>query len=160
MTTIIEAAIRLKDICSRYGEHPATRGAGDIEIRHVKETFAALEFPLPSGLLEVYKVTLAIPGVVNLDPVLAAPCIFRDPSFPYVTCLINQEDDAFDEGVLWLGYGNKADLIIDRDGQCGFVPISQEDGTIRLVDPTDFETAFLAYVDIHVTEIRAAFEEA
>jgi hypothetical protein len=160
MTAITEAAIRLRDICSRYGEHPATRGAIDAEFEAIRETFAALEFPLPSALLDVYRVTLGIPGVMNDEPVLLAPCIFNDPCSAFTSSLKNQEDDAFNEGVLWLGRGNKGDLILDRDGQCALAPEFLEDGTIRLVSPTSFESAFLAYVDRHVAEIQAEFERA
>jgi hypothetical protein len=160
MTAIADAAIRLKDICSRHGEHPATRGATDAEVTLIEETFAALEFPLPSALLDVYYVTLGIPGVLNDEAVLGAPCIFNDPSSAFVSSLKNQEDDAYQESVLWLGRGNKADLILDRDGQCALAPEFLQDGTIRLVEPTDFEIAFLAYVDRHVAEIQAEFERA
>jgi len=71
--------------------------------------------------------------------------------------LINQDEDADEEGVLWLGTGNRSDLIIDRNGRCGTVPEFQEDGTVRLKDPTDFETAFLAYVQSQEAELIAEF---
>jgi hypothetical protein len=159
MTPIEEAAIGLKEICTRYGEHAPARGATDAEINEIKQTFTDLEFPLPAGLLEVYRVTLAIPGVLNDEPVLGAPCIFSGPSIGFVSFLIDQEDDVDTEGVLWLGRGNEGDLIIDRDGQCALVPEFQSDRSVQLINPTDFETAFLSYVSAHEAELNREFKD-
>ena len=161
MTTITDAALRLKDICNRFGDDPAARGALDEEFDSIRQTFTMLEFPLPSALLDVYRVTIGIPGVLNSEPVLMTPCRFLAPPFVrHIHFLSSELEDSRKEGVLWLGRGNKGDLIIDRDGQCALEPEFLENGTIRLVDPTDFETAFLAYVERHEKEIREAFEEA
>jgi len=159
MTTITDSARRLAEIFTRHGDHPVARGATDKEIDDIKKTFAELEFPLPTGLLDVYKITLAIPGLLNSDPVLGGPCIFAGPPVGQITFLINQDDDADEEGVLWLGHGNKGDLIIDRDGQCGNEPDFQDDRTIRIKNPTDFETAFVAYVRSQEAELLAEFGE-
>ena len=161
MTTITKAATRLRDLCTRHGDHPAARGATEDEIAAIKETFATLEFPLPSSLLDVYRITLGVPGVLNDQPVLMAPCTFSQPKvIGHVRFLSRQLEDSRKEGVLWLGHGNEADLIIDRDGQCALEPEFQDDGTVRLLEPTDFEAAFLAYVERHVAEITEEFEEA
>jgi hypothetical protein len=157
MTATIDAATHLAEIFTRHGVNPSARGATEAEIEDIKRTFAELEFPLPADLLDVYRVTLAIAGVVNCDPVLAAPCIFSGPPVGQVTFLMNEDEDADEEGVLWLGTGNRSDLIIDRDGRCGTVPDFQEDGTVRLKDPTDFETAFIAYVQSQEEELLAEY---
>lgn len=157
MTAITDAAKQLAEIFTRLGDNPSARGATEAEIEDIKKTFAELEFPLPADLLDVYRTTLAIAGVLNHHPVLAAPCIFGGPPIGQVTFLINQDEDADEEGVLWLGTGNRSDLIIDRNGRCGTVPEFQEDGTVRLKDPTDFETAFIAYVQSQEAELLAEF---
>ena len=159
MTVTTDAAKHLAEIFTRHGVHPSARGATEAEIEDIKRTFTELEFPLPTDLLDVYRTTLAIAGVVNLDPVLTAPCIFGGPPAGQVTFLISEEDDADKEGVLWLGTGNKSDLIIDRDGQCGTEPDFQDDGTVLIKNPTDFETAFVAYVRNQEAELLAEFGE-
>jgi len=79
VTVITDAASHLAEIFTRLGDHPSARGATEGEIEDIKRTFAELEFPLPVDLLDVYRTTLAIAGVLNHNPVLAAPCIFGGP---------------------------------------------------------------------------------
>lgn len=159
MTTITEAVTHLRDICNEHGEEPAAPGATDEQIALIKQTFTELGFPLPTALLEVYRVTLAIPGILRDDSVLHAPCVFDHPEIGDVRFLVNEREDADKEGVLWLGRGSGADLIIDRDGQCALVPEFQDDGTVRLVNPTDFDAAFLDYASTQEAEIREEFGE-
>ncbi|MBO9428264.1 hypothetical protein [Sulfitobacter sp. R18_1] len=74
--------------------------------------------------------------------------------------MINAEDDADKEGVLWLGTGNNSDLIINRDGQCGTEPEFQKDGTVLIKNPTDFDTSFVAYVRSQAAEIIDEFGDS
>jgi hypothetical protein len=48
-------------------------------------------------------------------------------------------------------------MIVDRHGQCGLEPVFQPDKTVRLIDPSDFQTAFLAYVERQEAEIAEQF---
>ncbi len=160
MNRVTEAAIKLRDTCNLYGDHSAARGASEEEVILIKQTFAELRFPLPDALLDVYRTTLAIPGVLNDHPVLCAPCVFASrETAPYVSFLINQMEDSDEEGILWLGYGNKAELMIDTDGQCAVDVIHRDEFNFELVDPADFETAFLTFVARHEAEILAAFAQ-
>ena len=56
------------------------------------------------------------------------------------------------------GHRNFGDLIIDRNGNFSAEPDFHDDGSVSLVDPTDFKTAFLAYVRTHDAELRSEFE--
>lgn len=160
MSPITAAAIRLRDICNRHGDHPAARGAADDDIALIKRTFADLHFPLPDALIEVYRTTLAIPGVLNDMPVLMAPCPFTSKETAgYVRSLINQADTSDKEGAVWLGHGNEGSLIIDIDGQCALGARRRADGTVELIDPMPFEDAFLAYVARHEAELFDEFGE-
>ena len=159
MTLVTNAAIRLRDVCNEHGDEPAAPGATDEQILLIKRTFSDLGFPLPTALLDVYRVTLAIPGILRDDSVLHAPCVFDHLEVGDVRFLVNEKEDADKEDVLWLGRGNDGDLIIDRDGKVSAEPEFQDDGSVRLVDPTDFEAAFMAYVRAHETELRREFDD-
>lgn len=158
MSQITATAVRLREICNRYGDHPAARGAAELDIARIKQTFEELRFPLPDALIEVYRTTVAIPGVLNSMPVLAAPCPFASKeTAPYVVSLINQIDESDEEEALWLGFGNEGSLIIDIDGKCALEARRRTDGTVELIDPMSFEDAFLAYVMCHEAELFDEF---
>ena len=151
------AAMQLTALCTRFGEHPCARGALASDIKGIEETFADLGFPLPDALIEVYRLTLGIPGILNNDPIIWSPCDFTGPSIGFMSFLIDQDEDVDKEGVLWLGRGNEGDLMLDRAGNCSLAPSFQPEGSVLLADPTSFETAFLAYVEAHVSEISREF---
>jgi hypothetical protein len=151
------AAMQLTALCTRFGEHPCARGALASDIKGIEETFADLSFPLPDALIEVYRLTLGIPGILNDEPILWSPCNFTGPHIGFVAFLIDQDEDVNKEGVLWLGRGNEGDLILDRAGNCSLAPNFQPDGSVLLAAPTSFETAFLAYVEAHISEISREF---
>lgn len=158
MTLVTDAAIRLRDVCNENGDEPAAPGATDEQIVLIKRMFSDLGFPLPTALLDVYRVTLAIPGILRDDSVLHAPCVFDHLEVGDVRFLVNEKEDADKENVLWLGRGTTDDLIIDRSGKVATEPDFQDDGSVLLVDPTDFETAFMAYVRTQEAELRSEFE--
>ena len=159
MTATKDAATHLAELFTRFGDCPAAPGAKEVDIAEIKKVFTEFQLPLPTDLLEVYKITLGIFGVLHCDPVLYSPCIFDGPPFSQVDTLIWEQEDAEKKGVLWLGISSKSDLIIDLDGQCGTLPDFHEDGTVGIINPTDFETAFLAYVKDQEAELRNEYGE-
>jgi hypothetical protein len=151
------AAMQLTALSARFGEHPCARGAVASDMEGIRETFAELNFPLPNALIEVYRLTLGIPGILNNDPIIWSPCDFTGPQIGFVSFLIDQGEDVDKEGVLWLGRGNTGDLILDRAGNCSLAPSFQPDGSVLLADSISFEAAFLAYVEAHIGEISRDF---
>jgi hypothetical protein len=156
---ITRAITRLRDLCDEHGEDPAAPGATPEQIADIRRTFCELGFALPAALLEVYRVTLAIPGVFRDGSILHAPCVFDDMQVGDVRFLINEKEDADKEGVLWLGRGSgDLDLIIDRKGLGALRPEFRDDGTVALINPRNFESAFLDYARAEQARIRKAFE--
>lgn len=158
MNAIVEAARKLETANARLGEYPSARGADAVDIPRIKEAFVDLGFPLPSGLLDVYKVTMGIPGYLNDAPLLAAPFDFMEDT---VLCRIGILEDLHDftdlREVIIIGYGNRGELIIDRDGQCGVDLIIPDTGPVReLANPSDFETAFRIFAERHIRELEEA----
>ncbi len=160
MTDISQAARHLAEICTQHGTHVSGRGANEAEIEEAKKTFADLGFPLPSDLLDVYRQTLGIPGIWTPHSILACAFQYDEPGINADLEYLEMADyESEEEGVLWLGQTGRSDLLIDRDGQCSTRFEFRDDGSVELIDPTDFKTAFLEYVAKVDDELRQDSEE-
>lgn len=160
MTVVIDMATRLVDLCRAYGEIPPERGAKAADLREIRATFARLAFPLPEDLMDVYRVSLAIPGVTNDLPLLSAPCIFDARNGGFLSHLITQEDDVDRLGVLWLGEGNGASLCINRDGLCDVDPHRQPDGHWCVTQAMSFSDAFCEFARRQIADILEEYSNA
>lgn len=162
MTDTVELARELRDAYRRYGERAVAPGATEADLARIKEAFADLGFPLPDTLIDVYRVTMGIPGLLNTGSLLVTPfdCC-DDDVLRWLNRLDVANDDAYRTHVLHLGFGNEADLLIDRDGQCGTELDFPDTGyALRLADPTDFPTAFSRFVRVHLAEIEDEYGAA
>lgn len=158
--TSTEALVRaMCDAYRRFGEHDAAPGATDADVARIKEVFAELDFPLPDALIDIYRITMGIPGLVNEGSLLVAPfnCCGHD-IMQWLDRLVTASDTADRENVLFLGFSNQAELLIDRDGRCGTQPDYPETGyRVTLSDPSDFPTAFSRFAQLQLAEIADEF---
>jgi hypothetical protein len=156
MKQVRKTAEKLMLICRRHGDFGVAPGATDSQVREIEEVFAQLRYPLPDDLLDLYRLTLGIPGITNDLSILVAPCQFSWPGIEMLDLLITQRDDPDAADILWLGYGNDGSLIMDRKGRFGVTASRRKGGTAEIVDPTDFPTAFDSFVHLQIECIRGS----
>lgn len=154
-TDISKAARHLAEICSKHSTLLSGRGAESFEIEEAKETFAYLGFPLPADLIAVYRETIGIAGIWSHLSILACPFRYDEPELSAsLEYLELAKEESEEEGVLWLGQTSETDLVMDRAGQCSTRLDFRDDGTVYLIDPTDFRSAFFDYVAEIDAELR------
>jgi hypothetical protein len=155
MSTITDAARRLVEAAvAADGRRPA-RAATCAELECATQSFADMKVPLPAGLLEVYKVTLGIPGFHYDDDMIHAPFVLpREIARVYGLPTIRNQ--VMRHPMLEIGRCLRVGLVMDMDGMFSLQPYYPDDPPTEF--PFTFEEAFPAYVEAAIAEI-AEFDD-
>lgn len=140
-----QAVRRLAELCDRNNEWGITSapGAKDTEIEEIRETFARLEMPLPTGLLDVYRATLCVPGLTQSYAILAAPIFSNYEHSGHSDMLLTEREDTLETEIVVLGRIDERALVMNRDGRCRIAAIGEERESFA--DGTGTEEALVAY---------------